>query len=278
VGDFGWPSGELRQLILLKDNVFKTLKSISASSTSYTSGTAYQWLGIKGNWFDLYSKQYGRWMMNTKTLLKCLMAVAVLALGIGLAQAGTISLDLTGTAADVQSFSGIGYDQWQLTLDPFTAVSVSQGDTVNVTVNLDGDLTIPAPDPLSNYEISNITLGLQASDGSITGNTATSNVVTYLYLDGTQVGPTGNYISRTTTADQIAAGTNFYSIPPITFNELTSSFTIDTLGSSGNLDSGYISYDIYYTPEPSLILLLGLGLSAGLTKETISRIIEGDQF
>jgi hypothetical protein len=193
--------------------------------------------------------------------MKHFMAIAVLALGIGIghAQAATFDLSLTGTVTDgtyIPTFgnSTYNYDQWvlPLTLVTPTSITVSQGDTVNATITLDQPFTIPASVSLTSF-----IFGL-SPDTPFSTDTGTSGTTSF--FDG--VNPVIDGGGPTTSSGWIPNGVVFFppNNGPITFDSLTSSFSIDTLTGSVTLISAQMSYTRFSpAPEPATPCLLALG-------------------
>ncbi len=196
---------------------------------------------------------------NDRSVSKILLtgAVALFALGIGQAQAATFDITFTGTVANGIPINfdsgGLHYDTWQVQMDPFGPFTVSQGDTINATINFDSTVTTPA-----SVQRTTFTFGLDgpnfpAGDVGTSGSTAffLSNVAGLS-------GPGG-----TGSAGWIPNSIGFF--PPdngvITFDSVTSNFTVDTLSGSATLDNArFVSYVV--TPEPASmgILLIGTAL------------------
>ena len=201
--------------------------------------------------------------MIAKSLTK-LAALSVLALWAADAQATTFNLNLTGSVANEQFASfdsgGTHFDQGYIVLDPFSPITIAQGDTVNVTLTLDGPFTIPA-----SVDFTNFTIDLSGANFPAI-NTDTDGSI-QLFSGLTQVGSS----SITTnpgvgTADQIAMVLGLS--PPdngaVTFDNLTASLTPIDLSQNATLDEGLISYTLFSpsaVPEPAAwaLMLLGFG-------------------
>jgi hypothetical protein len=199
--------------------------------------------------------------MKTKTLVKHLVAVAVLTLAIGQAQAATtFDLSLTGiVSGGVYSSGDYGsthYEDWYLQLSGLLPITVSQGDTINATITLDKSFTIPASVQLTFFDF---TLSGTSFPSINTGTSGTTS-----FFNNGAPGLSGSF--GTTTSGFLINGAVFG--PPnntsITFDSLTSNFTIDTLGQSVILDGAYIDYILESpatsVPIPAAIWLLGSGL------------------
>lgn len=206
-----------------------------------------------------------------KTLMKHLLAMAVLAIGAGQAQADTHDLYLTGTvSAGSYSSSDYGathYDQWSLSLiglDSNNAITVSVGDTINATVTLDQSFIIPPSVTLTWVDIS---MGGTAFPA---GDTATINN-SVAFFNGGVPGPSGTGSNCGTSGG--FASCNLFGSPSgfqaITFNKVVMSFDIDSFGTPGEtatLDNARFSYTLFSpvaaVPEPETyaMLLAGLGL------------------
>jgi hypothetical protein len=203
-------------------------------------------------------------VMITKTLMKVAMAVAILASGIGQAQANVFDISLTGTVSNGSYFSFDGgnplthYDQWYLSLDGLdssNAITVAYGDSINATVTLDTPFTIPASVSLTFFELD---LG-----GSLFPSIDTSTYGTTSLFNGATLSATGG--SGCGTNGRLASCVVFF--PPdntaITFDSFTAQFTIDGLGQRVTLDNASMSYSLQgpaSVPEPSTLLLLGSSL------------------
>ena len=208
--------------------------------------------------------------MITTTLTKRLIAVAVLTLGVGHAQAAIFDINLVGTVSQGAFNSWDGgtplthYDQWSLALSGFDSFTVSNGDTINATITLDQSFTIPASVQLTSFLFTMSGTSFPAGDTGTKGTTS-------FFLDGV-LGATGS--AGTGTSTQLANSVVFFppNNTPITFDSLTSNFTISTLGQPATLETAAISYTLFSptapVPEPEsyAMLLAGLGLMGAIAR------------
>lgn len=207
--------------------------------------------------------------MIAKNLMKFALTAAVLALGVGHAEAATI-YDLTFTAVAANgstnqfSAGGTSYDQYSVTLgglDASQAITVQQGDTVNATVNFDGPFTIPASVTRTNFAFflegdafPNVNTGVDSNIKIYNG----SNIIL-------------NQSGNTTTSGFLASTIDIY--PPnngaITFDSFTTSFTIYDLQTPASVYRGVFDYTLVHdnalgaVPEPATWALMigGFGLA-----------------
>ncbi len=194
--------------------------------------------------------------------VKYLAAVAVLAFSAAQAQAAVFTTSQTGMVADFSEsqfdFGGNHYDRFILPLsglDSTNAFTVSQGDTINATVTLDGPYTIANSQLYTNL--------LQIFTGSAFPNEPTGVSGTFTFFNGASVVGTFGYGSST--SGSLAS----YAIPPttagFTFDSFTNDFTVDTLATPATVDGGYFFYDLVSTavavPEPAAwaLMLVGFG-------------------
>lgn len=195
------------------------------------------------------------------------LAAVTLSAGLlaGAANAATVDVSFTGDRTDFTesmfNFDGFHFDRFSLPLTPSAGVpaGVSQGDTVNSTVTLDGPYTIPTSAAR--------TYILEYLNGDFSsGNTGVNGTFTF-FDGGSQVAQFG-YDS--TTSSGLASFTANYPPPAnagFTFDSFTNDFTINTLGSPGTIDNSSFEYDLLSNavPEPAIwvSLLVGLGLVGG---------------
>lgn len=189
-------------------------------------------------------------------------ASVAFALIVGSAQAANFDLTLTSTVASVtyDSFTsgGTHYDQGVFTLsglDDTDSITVSNGDTIDATITLDQPFTVPGSQQLTSY-----VLGL-TGPGFPSGSTGTSGTTNF-YLAGNFV---NGGSAGTSTAEQIASSVAFD--PPnngaLTFDTVTSDFTITQLSGPATLDNAIFYYTLFSSavPETSTwaMMLVGFG-------------------
>jgi hypothetical protein len=201
--------------------------------------------------------------MIAKRLLSLAAASALLGWG-GYALADTFNLDLTG---QVENFSfssqdccGAHFDQAFLSLSGLNsdnAITVQNGDTIDATITLDQDLTIPA-------SVSRTNVGFVLF-GSAFPNESTGVDGTLTFFEGlTQV---AQLTGGTGTSSSLQLALDFFppNNGPLTFNNFTADFTINNLSQAATLDSSGMDYslvrDVAAAPEPVswALMLMGFG-------------------
>jgi PEP-CTERM motif len=195
------------------------------------------------------------------SLLLAALATALLLCPVK-SQAASYTLDLTGTVAS-SMFSSFDsptthFDFWSLALnglDPMSAITVEVGDVITLNVLLDGSFTVPA---------SVETTFFYAILGGPLFPSGTNEVTnSYTFRNGgVDVLTPGSSISGGIPGDSLSV--TFSTTPPantaFTFDELTTTFTIDVLSGPAVLDFARLGYQLNSpVPEPSAAILLGLG-------------------
>ncbi len=205
----------------------------------------------------------------TRTLIKHSMAVAVLALGIGQAQANTFDLNLSGTVSNGSygsyNWNSTHYDTWSLSLsglDSTNPITVAVGDTVNAAITFDQSFTIP-----SSVDKTWVQFSLFGSNFP-SGDTGTINDAV-AFFNGGVAGPSGTD-SNCSSAGFFPSCNLFYppNNTPITFDKAIMSFDVDKLvgGPTATLDSAQFSYYLFSpaqispVPEPESYAMMLVGL------------------
>lgn len=203
-------------------------------------------------------------MSSRKFRLPTLTALVLGACSL-MAQAKTFTLNLNGTVANASYFSYDGGGQhnesWQLKLTglpSWEAITVSQGDFVKVTINLDAPLTVQGSDIWSWY-----TVKFTSAWSSPIGESATTSALELRLAGSTVLSRFGQ--SCATSGSLVACG--IFHPPetgPQTIDQAVFDFEVTALG--GNLPIGGASfgYDLFSNsapvPEPMSALLFGTGL------------------
>lgn len=193
-----------------------------------------------------------------------LAAAAALTLWAGGAQAAVHTLNLTGLVADghysSQDVGADHFDQWVLSLSGLDAITVEQGDTIEATITLDQLFTIPGSMDRTSFAF--ILGGALFPAGDQTSSGSTS------FFNGMDLVKSG--AGGTGTSGQIAHAVTFFPPDngPITFDSITTSFVIDTIGGPAALDYALISYTLVdlggavaAVPEPGAwaMMIMGFG-------------------
>jgi hypothetical protein len=190
-------------------------------------------------------------------LVRSALVASALTLAAGQAQAATWSLSLTGNVADFSN-PGCGAlcQNFFLPLsglDSTNAITVQQGDTVNVTVTLDQAYTLPPSTDHTNILLylfgSSFPSENTGADGTFTFFDASSTVLTLPY--------------SSTTSSQLASYAVFW--PPnntVTFDSFTVDVNINALATSATLDNAAFDYQLVsQVPEPSTWAMLLVGFT-----------------
>jgi hypothetical protein len=182
------------------------------------------------------------------------------------AQAETFVLNLTGTVANATSSSfdwnGTHYDFWRIHhltgLDTDTAITVKQGDFIDVTITLDAPVNVPSSETLTWYDV-----GFHGSSFP-PGPSVTNNGTLDLKLAGVTV------LSGTNTncgTEGWLVNCKIFSAPengPLTIDQAVFRFEITELSAPVTLDVASFGYSLHSpaapVPEPVSSLMLGLGL------------------
>jgi PEP-CTERM motif len=196
------------------------------------------------------------WMKTT--LLASALAFA------GQVQAATFNLNLTGTLANTTfnsfPFMGDTINTGNLVLDGLNSFVLNQGDVVNATVTFDGSYMVPGTAQMF------VGFNLFQDGGAVqpSPTPSTSGLMTFF-----NSGPTGLPNDTVTTG----CGNCLSSIAflgaqgPVSFFQLQTSFTIDTLADMDFLINGAsVSYQLRdltgAVPEPASWALMILGFGA----------------
>lgn len=208
------------------------------------------------------------------TFAKSTIAIAALAFGVGQAQATTFDVSLSGLVANATTASfDVGtthFDQWilALSLDSSTPspLEVTQGDTINANITLDGPVTVPTSVTLTSF-----LFGMSGASFP-SGDTGTSGSTDF-FLSGS---PIKSGTGTTSSSGWVPNGVVFF--PPdngsFTFDSLVSTYTLDTFTSLGVATTILDNATMYYTlfspasvpptpapePETGALLLAGLGI------------------
>jgi hypothetical protein len=198
---------------------------------------------------------------------------AILALA-SQASATTYSLDLTGdTSGFTESmfeFNGSHYDEFSLALSGLNssnAITVSQGDTIESTVDLNAIYTIPASQQHTDF--------LQYLTSSTFPNENTGVDGTFnLYDLGVEV---ASYGYSSTSSGILASYAALF--PPqngaIQFDSFTNDLTINDLATPATLDGSSFEYALVSpgVPEPAswALMLVGFGVTGGLVRRRAAR-------
>jgi hypothetical protein len=193
----------------------------------------------------------------------------------GGAQAATFDVTLSGVVGDTAfttaDVPGTHIDFGFLELTDNTPVTISEGDTVNATVNLDTIFKIPG-----SVDLTSISLNLFGTDfpDVNTGSGGTISLLLGGNLVATATFPTGE-----TTRGQIFTQVNIG--PPgngeIDFDSITASITpYDLGGNTVTLNQGEIEYALFRStavPEPAswALMLVGFGGLGGVLRSVRRR-------
>ncbi len=177
-------------------------------------------------------------------------------------QAASYTLDLTGTIAFGIFSSNDGptthFDNWILSLDglnAMNAITVDVGDIITLNVMLDGSFTVPASVDRTFFyaQLDGPSFPSGTNEVSNTFTFRNGGVDVLTTLSSSSQGAAGVFLSATTGFEP-PANTAF------TFDELTTTFTIDVLSGPAVLDFAKLGYQLDSPiPEPSAAAMLGLG-------------------
>jgi hypothetical protein len=192
-----------------------------------------------------------------------LFAAAGMIVAASPASATTYNLELSGNSSNlaVNSFTAFGGGTQGLLglsgLDATNAISVVQGDSVNVVVTLSGLITIPMATGQTVVDDLFAGLGFDGSD-------VHANSVITFYNGSTPVA----YIGDAGTAGQVASGIQYGPGTTLSFDHYTDSFTINELTGTASLTSATFTYDRFNptpAPEPAtwMLTIAGMGVVGG---------------
>ncbi len=175
------------------------------------------------------------------------------------ANAANYTLSLTGDPSLLAPGTFVGGTKAALVLaglDGTSPLSVSQGDSVNVTVTLSSLLTIS---PISGLTAVDDLFSGTGFDGSPVN---TTDVFSF-YNGGTLV---ATYSGGDGTSLQLASGISYAPGTTLTFDSYTDNFTINTLTGTASLNGARFTYDRFFAaPEPAtwMLTIAGMGLVGG---------------
>lgn len=219
---------------------------------------------------------------RSRVLRSSFVALAIAFSSGALAASYNVTLSGDPIGASVQTFvdgSGNTVYDWYLgglsSPDNSYPVTVNQGDTINLSINLASAITIPASDP-STFDHTYISIGLTGSNFPAvdTGTSETTSLFnTSGTFDGTtNPGPSGG--SSCTTNGQLSSCLVLFSpnYNAITFDQLTSTISVDSMSGSTNvtLDGAYLQIDVVNAPVPEpesyAMMLAGIGLIGAVVR------------
>jgi hypothetical protein len=206
--------------------------------------------------------------------LKLTTLALVALVGASQAHATDFMLSLTGTTSNFSENTsrsgGLEYDDFYLALDGLdssNAITVSQGDTIESTVNLDNLYLIPASQQHTDF--------LQYLTSSTFPSEKTGVSGTFsLYNQGVEVASFGYGSTSSNILSSYAA-----LFPPangaLLFNSFTNDLTIDTLATPATLDGSAFNYTLVNNavPEPAswALMLVGFGMMGALARRRTAR-------
>lgn len=204
--------------------------------------------------------------ISSHFIARSVLGVAA-ALAIGSADADTIDLGYTvGSGSTTTGPTSID-TEFFLTLNtvdgsPATSFSVAPGDVVDATISFNPSASIAIPSNAA-YTVAHLLLQGTGFDGNATGTSNDSATVT---LGGNPAGGSGafQYQSCTTSGQLCDAGIGITGGTAVnfSFDTYTTAFTVSTLDSSVNINSGIFQVytAIAAVPEPQSCALMAVGL------------------
>lgn len=184
--------------------------------------------------------------------IKGAFAALLLSCALGQSTAASLTLEFTGHVADATEFSfdrgGTHCEFWELSLRPFSTLSVNQGDTNHATVSLDAPhLTSSNNEPLA------FLFGL-TGPAFPSGDTSSGNATTAFVDDGV-AGPTGGPLTLFTSG-QPTTTNDFAADQPFRFDKVVLNFAVDQLPATALIESGSIDLVLtsarpYLNPNPA---------------------------